>query len=151
MFSKILVPVDTSDISQKAVDAALSLADRFGSEVILLHIRPAKARLEHGAVEADLDAIEAQSGRLLDIGLGKLGADHSVTPERVTSEVRAGPVAEVIGLAAEDHMVDVIVMGTHGRHRVTELFTGSTAEQVVAKTSASVLVVKPEGFPFLRD
>lgn len=151
MFQKILVPVDTSDISQKAVDAALALADRFDSEVVLLHIRPAKARLEHGAVEADLDAIEAQSGRLLDIGLGKLGPDHTLTAERVKSEVRAGPVVEVIGAAAEEHRIDVIVMGTHGRHRVTELFTGSTAEQVVAKTSASVLVVKPEGFPFLRD
>jgi nucleotide-binding universal stress UspA family protein len=150
MYDTILVPVDASELSQRAVHAALGLADRFGSRVTLLHIRPKAASLEHGRAEADLDAIDAQSDRLLQIGLRELRQGHSVTPEQVRSEVRAGPVVGTIVEAATDGMVDLIVMGTHGRHRVSELFTGSTAEQVVSKTSASVLVVKPEGFPFLR-
>jgi len=151
MFKRILVPVDNSELTHKAVEAALSLADRFGSEVVLLHIRKKAASLEHGEAEADLDDIEAQTKRLIAKGLAGLRNEHTVTVDQVRGEVRAGPVVQIIGEAAEELQSDVIVMGTHGRHRVSELFTGSTAEQVVAKTSASVLVVKPEGFPFLRD
>lgn len=151
MFQRILCPVDKSELTMKSVEAALSLADRFGSEVHLLHILPQAASLEHGEAEADLDAIEVETKRILAAGLSRLADGHNVDVEKVKSEVRAGPVVQVIAEAAEELMVDVIVMGTHGRHRVTELFTGSSAEQVVAKTSASVLVVKPDGFPFLRE
>ncbi len=151
MFQKILVPVDASDLTLRAVEVALSLADRFGSEVVLLHIRKKAATLEHGDAEVELDDIEAQSKRLLALGLARLRNDHSVKASQVTSEVRAGPVVQIIEEAAEELMVGLIVMGTHGRHRVSEVLTGSTAEQVVVKTSASVLVVKPEGYPFLRD
>ena len=45
----------------------------------------------------------------------------------------------------------MVVMGTHGRDKLSELFTGSTTEQIVAKSPASVLVLKPEGYPYLRD
>lgn len=151
MFNRILVPVDRSELTHKAVEMALCLADRFESEVVLLHIRKQAASLEHGEAEADLDDIEAQTKRLIATGLAKLRNDHTVTTEQVRGEVRAGPVVQIIGEAAEELHTDCIVMGTHGRHRVTDLFTGSTAEQVVAKTSASVLVVKPSGFPFLTD
>jgi nucleotide-binding universal stress UspA family protein len=151
VFDRILVPVDKSEITMKALEAALSLADRFGAEVHLLHILDQAASLEHGEADADLDAIEKETKRLIAAGLSRLRNDHSVAVEQVKGEVRAGPVVQVISEAATELMVDVIVMGTHGRHRVTDMFTGSTAEQVVAKTSASVLVVKPDGFPFLRE
>jgi nucleotide-binding universal stress UspA family protein len=151
VFQRILVPVDKSELTMKALEAALSLADRFGSEVHLLHIMAQAASLEHGEADADLDAIEKETKRLIAAGLSRLRNDHSVKVDEVKGEVRAGPVVQVISEAAEELMVDVIVMGTHGRHRVTDLFTGSTAEQVVAKTSASVLVIKPDGFPFLRE
>ncbi len=151
MFQRILVPVDKSELTMKALEAALSLADRFGSEVHLLHILKQAASLEHGEADADLDAIEKETRRLIAAGLSRLRNDHSVTVGQVKGEVRAGPVVLVISEAAEELMADVIVMGSHGRHRVTDLFTGSTAEQVVAKTSASVLVIKPDGFPFLRE
>lgn len=151
MFERILVPVDKSELTLKAVEVALSLADRFGSDVHLLHIQPKAASLEHGEAEAELDDIEQETKRLTAKGLARLHAQHSVTVDQIKAEVRAGPVVQVISEAAEELMVQLIVMGTHGRHRVTEMFTGSTAEQVVAKTSASVMVVKPEGYPFLTD
>jgi len=151
MFNRILVPVDRSDLTPRALESALSIADRFGSEVVLLRIQREAASLEHGAAEADLDAIEQETKRLIATGLSRLRAEHTVTVAQVTGQVRSGPVVTVITEAAEELMVDLIVMGTHGRHRLTEMFTGSTAEQVVNQTAASVLVVKPEGFPFLRE
>lgn len=151
MFKSILVPVDDSDLTHRSVEVALSLADRFGSEVVLLTIRRKAASLEHGEAEADLDAIDHQTKQLVAQGLTKLRNDHTVRTNQIRGEVRAGPVVQIIAEAAEELMVDCIVMGTHGRKGVSEMFTGSTTERVVAKTSASVLVVKPEGFPFLRD
>jgi nucleotide-binding universal stress UspA family protein len=151
MFQRILVPVDRSDLAALAVKSAFVIADRFGSEVILLQIQKDAARLEHGDVDADLDLIEHDTKRLIASGLSHLRADHAVTTDRIRAEVRSGPLVETIVGTAAELMVDVIVMGTHGRHGVTEMFTGSTSEQVVAKTPASVLVIKPEGFPFLRN
>ena len=151
MFQRILVPMDRSDLTARALDSALSIADRFGSEVVLLRIQRDAASLEHGANEADLDAIEQETRRLIAAGLSRLRADHTVQVGQVRGEVRSGPVVQIIVETAAEWMADLIVMGTHGRHRVSEYFTGSTAEQVVAATPASVLVVKPEGFPFLRE
>ena len=151
VFERILVPVDKSELTLKAVESALSLADRFGSVVYLLHIRDRPASLEYGEAELDLDEIEHETKRLMAVGLSRLRNDHTVTVDQVKGEVRAGPVVQVISEAATELAIDLIVMGSHGRHRVKDLFAGSTAEQVVAKTSPSVLVVKPEGFPFLRE
>ena len=83
MFKRILVPVDGSDLTHKAVEVALSLADRFESDVVLLHIRRKAASLEHGEAEADLDDIEAQTKRLIATGLSKLRNDHTVTTKQV--------------------------------------------------------------------
>lgn len=152
--SKILVPLDKSNLDYKVLETALSLADRYDAEIVALRIRKEAAPLDmelQDRTRHDLDAIEKETLATVAEATKTLREGHTVRAERVKAEVRSGPIVETVVQAAEELMVDLIVMGTHGRHGLAEVFTGSTTEQVVAKTPVSVLVIKPSGFPYLRD
>jgi nucleotide-binding universal stress UspA family protein len=65
---------------------------------------------------------------------------------QVAVDVLIGPTAKVIVEAARDRNVDLIVMGTHGRHGMAHLLLGSIAERVVRTASCPVLTVRsPSG------
>ena len=149
---RILVPLDTSELANDVLDMALTVADQFGANVLVLRIGKDPASLERGESDIDLNVIERETvelrqhaaTRVSSLGL-QLGGDQ------LTCEVRSGPLVQIIHETVEEHHIDMVVMGTHGRNKISELFTGSTTEQIVAKSPASVLVLKPEGFPYLRD
>ena len=150
-FKKILVPMDASDLSQRALGVALSVAEKFQSDLIVVWSRLNAAALQGTEADEDLRALEHEFEGLRGQVLAKLQEGYSMSPDKVRVEVRAGPPVQTIVDAAAEEMVDLIVMGTHGRTGLTEIFTGSMTERVAAQTSASVLAVKPTGFPFLRD
>ena len=77
--------------------------------------------------------------------------NDAVPRERLMYRVASGNITESILGAATDASVDMIVMGSHGRTTIKEFILGSEAERVVKKATCAVLVVKPEGFPYLRD
>lgn len=149
---KILVPLDHSELANEVLDMALSVADRFGAELRVLRIQSDPASLARGEAEVDLNVIEQETAdlrqtairRAEELGL-QLGANQ------IEAEMRAGPVVQIIGETADEHKVDLIVMGSHGRKGISELFTGSTTEQVIAKVPVSVLALRPAGYPYLRD
>ncbi len=147
MFKHIVVPVDRSALVGRELQAALAVAQSTGAHVHVLHINAAPADLD--VAERELDTIEDQTRHLLAAALRELAP--GLPTERVHAEIRSGPVVGTILEAAEDLSADLIVVGSHGRHRPLEHLTGSSAEQLVAKAPASVLVVKPEGFPFLSE
>ncbi len=149
MFKKIVAPVDRTALAPKELKTALSLGVRFDAEVIVLRVMPEAASLQAGESETDLDVIERETQELLAEALAQV--EPGTRPSKIQAEVRAGPVLEVILQAAEDHMADLIVVGSHGRHRPIDWLRGSTAEQLVNRASPSVLVVKPDGFPFLTE
>lgn len=150
-FHKILVPLDTSALATRALDLALRLAREYQAKLILLGVRSEAAPLDHGPAERAIDTIEGDTEALLRFAQGRIPAGWDLPPDTLQAEIRSGFVVGAIVEAAEEHMVDLIVMGTHGRQGISEIFTGSTTEQVMAKSTASVLAVKPVGYPYLRD
>lgn len=149
---RILVPLDNSDLAAEVLDMALTLAERFGSHLRVLRVESAPASLERGESDVDLNVIERQTAelraraidraRILELGLGA---------DQIEAEVRVGPVVQIIGETVQEHRIDLVAMGAHGRKGLTEMFTGSTTEQVVAKVPVSVFVLRPAGYPYLRD
>lgn len=152
-YTRILVPIDASDLTDKVVDTALATAAWSGAEVVLLHVVPKGADLsEHADTASDLDALERQTASLIEMAKARqaaLAALDSMPPVR--AEVRSGDVVEAIASAVEDTLCDLVVMGTHGRSGLLEQFTGSTTERVMARVPATVFVVRPTGYPYLRD
>lgn len=149
-FHIILVPLDTTELGQRTLDVALHQSASFGASLVLLRILDKPAALEIGDTDRDLDAIEAESNALIQQATER-AATLGLTIGAVRVEVRAGGVVDAIITAADDVRADLIVMGTHGRAGLGDAISGSTTERVVNRATASVIAVKPVGFPYLRD
>jgi nucleotide-binding universal stress UspA family protein len=135
MLRKILVPLDGSDLAERALTYATRIADRTGSEILLL-----RATTSHTMVGADpreRHVAEIREAReYLDQVATKLGA-HGYVCETVA---RSGHAAECITGSARSRQADLIVMATHGRTGPGRWIFGSVAEAVVASSPVPVLV-----------
>ena len=137
----ILVPVDFSESSGKAVAAACTLAGPTGAKVHLLHayvIPVESAGLVQTVSQRYVEQFVADSkAQLRELG-SKLCDGAALGPFLVES----GDPREVILEQAEKLHAELIVMGTHGRRGITRALLGSVAESVVRTAHCSVLVVR---------
>jgi universal stress protein A len=132
---KILVPVDFSDCSKKALQYAIPFAKQFGAELDLLHVvEPYPAVPELGPLQTE--TLQDTRGELQDLCrmIGKA--------VRSRTSVRTGaPHLEIVQAAAELG-ADLIILSTHGHKGLTRMFLGSTAEKVVRHAPCPVLIVR---------
>jgi universal stress protein A len=122
----ILVPIDFSRISRKALDYAVPLAKHFGARITLLHVR------EPPPYSADLTYVPMGEGFPLGPTKKELHAlaKNTIEPELLkTVLVRVGTAFEVITNVAHDCEADLIVITTHGYTGLKHVFMGSTAER----------------------
>jgi nucleotide-binding universal stress UspA family protein len=137
---RVLVPVDFSESSRKALDYALALVRPFNAEVRLLHV------VEALVLPPDAEVVDlADFARALSDKAAKCLAKwrEAVASEaRVEEELRAGiPYREIVAAAGERN-TDLIVLGTHGRTGLAGVLVGSTAERVVHQAPCPVLVTR---------
>jgi universal stress protein A len=138
---RILVPIDFSECSKKALEYAVPLAREHEAAITLLYVvPPAYGAGEYGEINyAQLEASMRQDG---EKALAKLAAFE--LPGNVTADtlVRVGsPSREIIETAA-DLPADLIVISTHGRTGLKHVFLGSVAEHVVQRAPCPVFVVR---------
>jgi universal stress protein A len=145
---KILVPVDYSPSSKRALDWALVLAETLDASVHVLHTWEVPTYLrpdltvwsgEISETLADHTRTEAEKG-MRDF----LASADVATRANVTSQVvPGGPYATILALV-EQHGFDLIAMGTHGRTGVAHLLLGSVAEKVVRHAPCPVLTIRAQ-------
>ena len=146
MYQSILVPVDGSDHSFKAVDLAAKVAAQDSATMWLLHVVP-YAEVPEGIKRwAKIEHVEA-SGALYESAV----ADNILTAaserareggaEKIEKCVEHGAAARHILRAAADHEVDAIVMGSRGLSDIEGLFVGSVAHKVGHGASCTVITV----------
>lgn len=131
MYQRVLVPTDGSDVTRRAIEHGMTIADRFDATVHALSVRvegpydtPEEA--QRGAEEA-VSVVEAEA---TDAGLD------------VVTEIREGTPHEEILTYAEEADVDMIVMGTKGRTGIDRVIVGSVAEQVARNADVPVVTVR---------
>jgi len=133
---RILVPIDFSRQSLKALDFATSLAHALNGDVTLIHaLDPlhAPARYDSPKIrQLRAEALEDAKEKLKEIAEENDGAGHHVV---------GGIAHKSIVQFAKKMNADLIVMGSYGRSGVKRLLAGSTAENVVRHTQCPVLVV----------
>jgi universal stress protein A len=141
--NRILVPVDFSIESRRALEHAAMLAVRFGAQIRLLHVVPpllVEADYGYGTVTRHVP-----NDRLVKHAMTRLKAARktklSVTAN-VEEEVRTGSPHDEIVKAAKDLECGLIIMGTHGRARLQNMPVGSTAENVIRTAHCPVLIVR---------
>jgi len=143
-FKTILVPVDFSNDSAKALEYGIELAQRFQGKLHLLHSYPIHIGgiAPYGMVvpeSFERDCREAASKRLAE---WEAKAKASGIP--VDSTVTPAFAVEAIGEEAERIGADLIVMGTRGLTGVKHVLLGSVAERTIRTASCPVLTVKGE-------
>jgi nucleotide-binding universal stress UspA family protein len=142
--TRILVPVDFSEQSTRALDCAKTLAEKFGASLHLLTVVPDPFELPNpshwympppsGYVEGLRRDAEAHVRDLLT------PAEHARF--RAESAVLFGNPADQILEYITLGTIDLIVMGTHGRGGVAHALMGSVAEKVVRSATCPVLTVR---------
>lgn len=135
--STLVVGVDFSDASRKALDAAIALAKGLGAGLVLVH---ADAPLPPGSRAGHLDPIsqvrvevDADEVRRLAATWGKKAGAEVVA--------RQGKAADVVLDVARERKATYVVVGSHGRTGVKRAVLGSVAEAVVRASPIPVLVV----------
>lgn len=137
MFERILLAVDGSEHSDRAVPVAGDLSRRYGGEVVVLHVR------EHEVTwGADIDVETADEARtLVDRVVRELkDAGTNVRGEVVRVPLGQTPRAILDMVREED--AGLIVMGTRGLSDWGRLLMGSVAHKVVHLAEVPVLVVR---------
>jgi nucleotide-binding universal stress UspA family protein len=139
MYDKILVAVDHSEISDRAVLAARDLALLSKGEVWVLHLREREIAAKTAVVVADEtpDEAEASVAAIAD----KLTAAGVKAHGEVRNTLFGYAAREIVDDAIQ-HGVDVIVMGSRGRGDLAGLVLGSTAHKVIHLTDRPVLIVR---------
>jgi universal stress protein A len=150
---RVLFPTDLSDAAAEAQLYACALAEQFGAE---LHVLTVIQDMNLVSPDPNMPwAIPASSleevRQSLESSLLKIPESAWAARHHVHRAIRSGvPYLEVVKYAQE-HEIDVIVVGTHGRTGLTHLLLGSTAEKIVRKAPCPVLTVHPKGHQFVGN
>jgi universal stress protein A len=139
---RILVPLDFSECSLKALRYAVPLARQFGASIELLHVVqvPSVMGGEFGAI--DLTDVRQQMTTAARQQIKQLLEDRISAEVTADGFVKEGRPASAIVESARESNADLIVIGTHGYTGLKHVLMGSTAESVVRHAACPVLVVR---------
>ena len=149
MIRNVLVAVDGSENSDRALDFALDLAEKFGAAVRVLNVSESPAMgavpLEPTTVSGDSMVMFANDLRKFHEEILNKAVAHAkmVKPDvAVSSKLRDGdPSLEIVAEAKEEGF-DLVVVGHRGQSRVREIFLGNISEKVAHLAPCPVVIVR---------
>ena len=135
---RILLPVDGSDHSAKAVDTAIEMAELLSGDVILLHCRKSFPQY---LGEPYFQAVHDQAMSYADALMVPYRSQLKDAGVAFAERILEGRPAEVICRAAALEHCDMIVMGSRGRTQLQGLLLGSVTYRVLHSAPCPVLIV----------
>jgi len=125
MFKKILYPTDFSDVSKKALNYILQLKEAGAKEVVVLHVIDQKG----------IDAISRYAAGGAEPMIREITKEAREEGKRIEKEL-------MILKVEDEEKVSAIIIGSHGKTNLQEMFLGSVSEKVIHRSKNPVLVVK---------
>jgi len=142
---KILFPIDLTDNTSKVVPYVLSVSEKYGSEICLLHVVEDFAKwgggryIPHIPLEQFREAaLKGAEEALMKVCEAELRGYPSFK-----KKIAYGDPAREILNAIESEEIDLVIMGTHGRKGLEQVLFGSVARNVVRRSPVPVLTVNP--------
>jgi nucleotide-binding universal stress UspA family protein len=138
-FKRVLVAVDGSEGSEKALECAISICRAVDAELTALAVEgklPAYA-----ASRGEVDEVKAEKDQYFNRVLDRAKATAAASDVVIDTELIAGHAAEVITHYARAHGHDLIVIGHRG-HFLGDYLLGSTADRVAHHAHCPVMVVR---------
>jgi nucleotide-binding universal stress UspA family protein len=148
---KILVPIDFSVCSKKALQYAIPLARQFGASLALLHIVQVSYPVGGEYAAVDYSLCEKEFCDLTEKQLAVLAEEEIPAGVPAATVVRRGYPVQQILEAARELEIDLIILSTHGHTGLKHVFLGSTAENVVRRAPCPVLVVREQEHEFIDN
>lgn len=141
MYDTVLLPTDGSDNAELAAERAITLAELFDASLHLLYVientrddpevkgldEAVSEQLDHGR-----DVLEGVEGRAADAGI------------EATATLERGVPRSTIADYAEEHRIDLIVIGSTGADDPADKLLGTVSKFVVNEAPADVLTVRPD-------
>jgi len=137
---KVLVAYDGSEPSRKALDRAIEMATSHKGEVILLTVTEPVCPL--GVTEMDCGKMDEILRSQTEAILKSVKEELEKRNIKADTVVRVGNPADEIVKCADEAGVDMIVVGSHGRHGARIFFLGSVSSRVASHANRSVVIVK---------
>lgn len=146
MYQRILVPIDGSSTSERALQEAIKLIDSQPVQLRLVYVVDDLQFLNaEGYVDyAELRELTRKIGERALVKSEEVARQADITVETSLLEANGERIARVIDNEALAWGADLIVIGTHGRTGFNHLLFGSVAEGVVRGASVPVLLVRSE-------
>ncbi len=147
---KILVPQDFSEYSLHALKYAVTFAQIFNSELIVLHIvEPIVYPADFSFGQVSIPAMEEEIRKHSEEQLNELVEKEIPKDVKSTALIRVGkPFIEIVEIAKSES-ADLIVISSHGRTGMDHVLFGSTADKVVRKAPCPVLTIRPHEHEFV--
>lgn len=140
--SKIIVPVDLQQHTDKLVEYAMGVAGVLNAEVAFVHV-VAPLDSYAGVVHPSWDQVEKEMKAHAEKKVADLVADNEGKCGGCSGEVRYGDVVDHILDFAEEAKGSLVIIGTHGRKGLEKVMLGSVASEVVKKAPCPTLVFNP--------
>ena len=144
-YKSILVATDFSEISKHAARRAVELAGFFKAQLVFVHvIEHFPEHLTHYQIAGeDMDPEEfliSKAGEDLKRLCAELGEGDAETVVRLTKHSAKNEVLDLV----DERQIDLIVLGSHGHHRLTEMLAGSMATGIVRSAACDVFIIRRE-------
>lgn len=139
---RILVPTDFTETSEHALDWALSLAERLGASVTVMHSYEIPIA---GFPDGAMIATPEIATRIADASQQALAKTVERRREKgipLDSILREGVAWEEINAVADSIDADLVVIGTHGRRGLARALLGSVAENVVRTARRPIVTIR---------
>ncbi|SFC25606.1 Nucleotide-binding universal stress protein, UspA family [Polaromonas sp. OV174] len=146
IYQQILVPIDGSLTSDKALDEAIRLARLTGARLRLIHVVDELSYVNGfesamNYINEIIPLMRAAGEKLLADGRQR-AMDQGVSADSVLIEGGSGRIFDHVTEQARRANADLIVLGSHGRRGIGRVLLGSDAEQIIRHASVPVLVVR---------
>ncbi len=134
---RILFPTDFSRAANSALPHALKIAQKYGTEITILHVATPYSDDPNAPEYQQLDA--GNFKEYIEKSLGEI-SQVMESSQKVTTEVvrKVAPATGILDFI-EENGIDLTVMGTHGHSALAQFFLGSLVERVVRHAPCPVL------------
>ncbi len=141
MFTKILVPVDGSDNSYRALDAALFLSEKLGSDITVIHVME-EVPITHIESQKLLRELLENYKKENEEILSKCSEIARKKGLTINTILLQGNPASIILDFSKKEKYDIVIMGSRGMGKFKEIILGSVSNKIVHHSPCGVLLIR---------
>ncbi|WP_136809320.1 universal stress protein [Desulfosediminicola flagellatus] len=141
--TKIVVPVDLEQHTQKVADFAIYMAKKMGAQLRFIHVTEFYASGDMMLGSPSLETINQERVQRAKEVMNNLLDDNRAKYENISGIVYKGEIVDTIVKYAQEEQAGLIIIGTHGAKGLEKILLGSVAERVLKRAHCPTLTMNP--------